>query len=326
MNRRIFSKTLGVGSLSILGMGVGCTTKTASLVTETQIPPPFFKLSLAQWSLHKETQAGKLDPFHFAQRAQGLGFEGLEYVSGLYYDWLKQYKNQLAGLKLMSKQLLAASNETGMKNLLIMIDGQGDLGIQDKAKRIEGIENHKKWIDMADRLGCHSIRLNLFGEGPRKAQMANAADSMSRLADYAKDVGINILVENHGGLSSDPTWVTAVMKATNRSNVGTLPDFGNFCIEREGGARWGAPCVNEYDDIYKAVEMMMPYAKAVSAKSYAFDANGNETKIDYTKMLQIVKDAGYSGYIGVEYEGEENEEQGILATRNLLIKAAQKLT
>jgi len=144
---------------------------------------------------------------------------------------------------------------------------------------------------------------------------------MRLLGEYAKDQNINIIVENHGGFSSDPHWVKRVMDKVNLPNVGTLPDFGNFCIAREGGERWNAPCINEYPDIYEAIKIMMPYAKAVSAKSYAFDDKGDETKIDYYKMLKVVKDAGYKGYIGVEFEGEIDEEAGIIKTRDLLVKA-----
>lgn len=330
MNRRKFSKSAGLGFLSLYGIVYGCSfapekEEKASKINAEKIFTPFFKLSLAQWSLHKSIQEGGMDPFDFAKSAKKMGFEGLEYVSGLYEPFLEKQSSSLAGMKAMSNKLIQASKIEGIENVLIMVDGEGDLGIQDKKKRLEGVENHHKWVDMAKEIGCHSIRLNLFGEGSKEAQIDASADSMVRIGDYAKDMGINILVENHGGFSSDPNWVVKVMKKANRSNVGTLPDFGNFCIEREGGERWGAPCINEYPDVYQAVKLMMPYAKAVSAKSYEFDKNGNETKIDYYKMLKVVKDAGYKGYIGVEYEGGEDEEKGILATKNLLLNAAKKI-
>lgn len=330
MNRRKFTKSTGLGLLSLCGIVYGCGS-TPKMEKETSVisPPkafkPFFKLSLAQWSLNKAIREGGMDPFDFAKKAKELGFEGLEYVSGLYKPFLEEHANGLEGMKAMSNKLIKTSKEASMENLLIMIDGEGDLGIQDKKKRLEGVENHHKWVDMAKEIGCHSIRINLFGEGKAEDQLDAAADSMGRIGDYAKDMGINILVENHGGLSSDPNWLVKVMKKANRANVGTLPDFGNFCIEREGGERWGAPCINEYPDIYEAVKLMMPYAKAVSAKSYAFDDNGDETKIDYYKMLKVVMDGGYKGYIGVEFEGEGEEEKGILATKKLLINAAKQV-
>jgi len=329
MNRRKFNKSVGLGAFSLAtGMGLGCkgdatnkaVAKTAETLAKASDKAQMIKLSLAQWSLHKAHFDGSLDPFAFASKAKELGFSGLEYVSGIYKDHMKAASSPLAGAKSLSSMLLEKSKATGTNNVLIMIDGEGDLGIPDKTKRLEGVENHKKWVDAAHALGCHSIRVNLFGEGTREEQEANSSDSMRLLGEYARPLNVNIIVENHGGLSSDPHWVTKVMKNVSMSNVGTLPDFGNFCIEREGGERWGAPCINEYPDIYEAVNMMMPFAKAVSAKSYDFDAEGNETKIDYYKMMRIVQDAGYNGYVGVEFEGEMPEEEGIIATKKLLLK------
>ena len=113
------------------------------------------------------------------------------------------------------------------------------------------------------------------------------------------------------------------MKAVNKSNVGTLPDFGNFCIKREEG-NW-RNCVDAYDR-YQGTTELMPFAKGVSAKSHDFDEQGNETETDYTKMLQIVKAAGFSGYIGIEYEGEKlSEDEGIRKTKALLEKAGSAL-
>jgi len=325
MNRRNFSKDTALGLLSLAAWGsIGCgqsnKTSTSNMPANKD---PFFKLSLAQWSLNRAIRGGDLDPFAFASKAKELGFEGLEYVSQLYKEFYADADNTLLAVKGMGNRFNSESKKHGLENLIIMVDGEGDLGIKDKAKRLEGVSNHHKWVDLAKDIGCHSIRINLFGDGTKEEQVDNAADSMVRLGDYAKDLGVNILVENHGGFSSDPAWVVDVMKKANRSNVGTLPDFGNFCIARENGERWGAPCVNEYKDYYKAVEMMMPYAKAVSAKSYNFDDSGDETKIDYYKMMKVIKEANYKGYIGVEYEGEAPEEEGILATKKLLLKAAK---
>ena len=106
-------------------------------------------------------------------------------------------------------------------------------------------------------------------------------------------------------------------------NSGTLPDFGNWCIKWD---RKSKTCKLKYDDYYKGIKLMMPAAKAVSAKSNDFDENGNEIRIDYVKMLQIVKNAGYNGYIGIEYEGQRlSELEGVIATRDLLINAAKEL-
>lgn len=329
MNRRKFNKAAGLTSLSLLsGLAIGCKNNEAEKIknaTNVSVveKAPFFKTSLAQWSMNRSFREKKVNPLNFASMSRALGFEATEYVSQLYLPMLETSSSTLAGMERLSKNLLDKSNEQGIENLLIMIDREGDLAVKDKAKRLEGIEKHKKWVDAAKYIGCHSIRVNLFGEGTAEEQQENSADSLRLLGNYAKDQDINVLVENHGGYSSDPNWLVKVMKMVNMDNVGTLPDFGNFCIEREGGERWGAPCINEYPDIYQAVEMMMPFAKAVSAKSYDFNDKGDETKIDYYKMMKVVKDAGYTGYIGIEYEGDDAENKGIIATRELMEKAGR---
>lgn len=293
----------------------------ATEVTEVTEKPPFFKLSLAQWSLHKAMKDDKtIDPMDFAQKANEMGFEGLEYVSQLYNNEL-----ETLGMDVLLDSLKDKSDHYGMKNLLIMVDREGDLASPEEAKRDEAVENHKKWVDAAVFLGCHSIRVNLFGTMEREVWKETAKDGLSKLAAYAKEKNINVIVENHGYLSSDAALLVSVIKAVDATNCGTLPDFGNFCLKREGGELWNAACVEEYDK-YKGVKEMMPLAKAVSAKSNDFDENGNETGIDYVKMLKIVKDANYTGYIGVEYEGSIlNEADGIEATKKLLINASKKL-
>ncbi|MGB3143266.1 MAG: sugar phosphate isomerase/epimerase family protein, partial [Maribacter sp.] len=216
----------------------------------------------------------------------------------------------------------AEAEKYGMKNVLIMIDGQGNLAVNDENERNETVEKHKKWVDAAAAMGCHSIRVNLNGSTDPEEWKKNSIDGLTKLATYAKDKNINILVENHGGLSSNGELHAEVMQAVAMDNCGSLPDFGNFCIERKPDS-WD--CVKEYDK-YKGVKELMPYAKAVSAKSNNFNADGYDTGIDYVRMLGIVKEAGYTGFIGVEFEGTEiSEEAGIIATRDLLLKAAQEL-
>ena len=246
----------------------------------------------------------------------GWGFEGLEYVSGLYYPELEKDNFSEEAMKNFVDKSLAESKKHGLENLIIMIDGQGDLATPDEAERNAAVENHYKWVDAAAALGCHSIRVNLSGTQDPDEWTAASVDGLTKLSTYAKDKDINILVENHGGLSSNGAMLANVFKTVNMDNCGTLPDFGNFCIE------WGEwPECNDWYDRYKGMEEIMPYAKAVSAKSHDFDENGNEIHSDYGRMLKIVKDAGYSGYIGVEYEGSElSEEDGIIATRDLLLK------
>lgn len=287
---------------------------------------PFFKLSLAQWSLHKAINDDKtLDPVDFAQKASEMGFEGLEYVNHLYAKYLTNVEDPKVAFKNLLDTLKAKSEKYKMKNLIIMVDGEGDLAATDEKERNQAVENHKKWVDAAAYLGCHSIRVNTFGTTNPDEWVVNTEDGLRKLSKYAASKNINVLVENHGWLSSDAPRVVQVMKAVNMENCGTLPDFGNWCVKRKDGENWGE-CLEEYPDMYDGIKKMMPYAKAVSAKSYDFDTDGNETKIDYKKMLQIVKDANYNGYIGVEYEGSRlSEEEGIDATKNLILKVTKEL-
>ncbi|MEW7290672.1 sugar phosphate isomerase/epimerase family protein [Aquimarina sp. 2304DJ70-9] len=297
----------------------------SSMETPPEETKPFFKLSLAQWSLHKMIQAGEMSPIDFAKKADELGFEGIEYVSQLYTDELKKDPNPQKAMQILLETLKTKSEEHNIQNLIIMVDGEGDLAVLDEKERNDAVENHKKWVDAAQFLGCHSIRVNLFGTNDPKQWIDVATDGLGKLSDYAATKGVNVIVENHGYLSSNASLLVEVMKKVNKPNCGTLPDFGNFCLEREGGARWEAKCIKEYPK-YQGVQEMMGYAKAVSAKSYDFDTEGNETTIDYKKMLDIIKKSGYDGFIGVEYEGERlNEIEGITATRDLLISAAKQL-
>lgn len=333
MKRRNFIRkssqaALGFGLLGTMNLLNSCkngeeTAQQAVQQSQQEAADMFFKLSLAQWSFHKalginDEKKVTLEHLDFAKKARELGFEGVEYVNAFFkdkaedMDYLKQMKQRAA--------------DNGVESLLIMIDREGDLAVKDDAKRKEGIENHYKWVEAAHFLGCHSIRVNVFGEGTADEMAYAATDALSRLSEFAAKENMNILVENHGGLSSNADWMMSIMNNVNLDNCGMLPDFGNFCVKRENGERWGAPCVEEYP-IYKGVEMFMPKAIAVSAKSNNFDENGEETKIDYKRMLQIVKDGGYTGFIGVEYEGsEKSEEEGVILTRDLLIKHGKALS
>lgn len=276
------------------------------------------KLSLAQWSLHKTIQAGRLHKLSFAQKARQLGFNAVEYVSRFYTE---EAQNTAAFATLLGELKTRSDNE-GMANLLIMVDGEGALASADGGVQKQAVDSHKKWVDAAALLGCHSLRVNLTGgpEHDAHAWVEASVKGLEKLCAYAQSTGINIIVENHGGLSSNGALLARVMEAVNLPHCGTLPDFGNFCIRREGGKKWPSPCTEEYNR-YKGVAEMMPWAKGVSAKSYDFDLNGNETTIDYPRMMEIIKNSGYNGYIGIEYEGQRlSEYDGINATRDLLLK------
>jgi sugar phosphate isomerase/epimerase len=269
-----------------------------SLLANPTTAKETFKISLAQWSLHKPLFAKELDNLDFAKvTKEKFGIDGVEYVNQFFKDKAKDEKY----LEEMKKR----TSDLGVTNVLIMVDGEGALGNSDAAKRTSAIENHFKWVDAAKYLGCHSIRVNAETDAEYEEGSKLAADGLRRLSEYAKPLGINVIVENHGGLSSHGKWLSDTIRATGMDNCGTLPDFGNFY---------------EYDR-YQGVTDMMPLAKAVSAKSYDFDADGNETKIDFSKMMQIVLNAGYHHWVGIEYEGSRlSPDEGIMATKRLLEK------
>ena len=289
---------------------------STNMATATVQDSSTLKISLAEWSFHKALFDKKMDHLGFIAKAGVMGFSGVEYVNQFFADKATDtsYLNKMT----------AASKKAGVAQLLIMVDGEGYLADMDKTKRDSAVANHYKWVDAAAYLGCHSIRVNAHGEGNADEVAAAAIDGLSRLATYAQTKNINVIVENHGGHSSDGQWLSNVMTKINKPNCGTLPDFGNFCLKRKDGAMWGTPCLEEYDR-YKGVEELLPFAKAVSAKSYDFGEMGYETTIDYTKMIELVKQSGYTGYIGVEYEGENiGEEEGVIATKKLLEKCLGK--
>ena len=263
---------------------------------EPAAKPPLFRISLAEWSLHKTLFAGALDNLDFPRVArERFGIAAVEYVNQFFKDKAKDadYLADLAG---------RAADE-GVQNLLIMCDGLGNLGDPDDKARTTAVENHHPWVEAAKRLGCHSIRVNAASKGSFEEQQKLAADGLARLAEFAAQMELNVIVENHGGLSSDGKWLKGVIERVGRPNCGTLPDFGNF-----GGY-----------DRYQGVAELMPFAKGVSAKSHEFDADGDEVRTDYRRMLKIVVDAGYRGWVGIEYEGGKlPEDEGVKATKRLL--------
>ena len=274
------------------------------------------KISLAQWSLHRAIKINQtLSPFDFSLKAREMGFDAVEYVSSLYWNELKTKP-----IKKVTKTLLNNSKDHGIKNLLIMVDGEGDLASNSKNNRQKSIDNHKKWIEMAYDLGCHSIRVNLNGEKSKNKWIEYSSESLTQLCLISKKDKINIIVENHGGLSSNASYLANVMKNVNLDNCGTLPDFGNFCIEKIDPENYFSQCINEYDK-YQGMTELMPYAKAVSAKSYDFDTKGEESTIDFKRIIDITKEFNYDGYYGIEYEGLNlGENDGIIKTKKLLEK------
>ena len=297
---------------------------TATKIVEVP-KEPWFKISLAEWSLHKMLFEKKLDNLDFPAKAKNdFGIDAVEYVNAFFKDKAKD--------NAYLTELKKRTGDLGVTNVLIMIDGEGNLGSTKEKDRLKAVENHYKWVEAAKFLGCHSIRVNAYGEGTAEEVSKAAIESLSKLSEFAAQSEINIIVENHGSYSSDGTWLSNVMKTVNKPNCGTLPDFGNFCVKPKvekvkvnGKEETKYSCEEMYDR-YKGTAEMMPFAKGVSAKSHVFDADGNEKETDYRKMLQIVKDAGYTGYIGIEYEGNElSEEDGIKATKKLLERVQEEM-
>lgn len=318
MRRRQFVKrtTQASVALSLLGLSA---CKNEKKNTETNIDglsddSLFFKMSLAEWSLHRTLFDKKMDHLEFAAKSRSFGFEGVEYVNGFFKDKAKDMT--------YLKEMKSRADSEGQENILIMIDGEGAMADPDDEKRLQAIQNHYKWVEAAHFLGCHSIRVNLAG-GIDKAEAVKASlDSLTKLSDFSKDSGINILVENHGGFSSNGEWMTEVFSQIKNNNCGTLPDFGNFCVtkDKEGN------CLQAYDR-YKGMKELLPFAKAVSAKSYDFNENGEDILIDYYKIMKMVKDSGYKSFVGIEYEGTVMpEEKGIELTRDLLIRVGKQLS
>lgn len=303
------------------------TEKTAKEQTD-------FKISLAQWSLHKtyfggpitdwdefgrmvkvasdSLIKGEISPMDFPEVAASYGIYTIELVNVFYYS-------KVDDMEYWGK-FKEKCKSSGVSVGLIMCDHVGDLADADDEVRLKAVEGHYKWVDVASFLGADAIRVNASGEGTPADVAKNAVDGLSKLGTYAASKGINIVVENHGGISSNAEWLAGVIKSVGMENVGTLPDFGNFCIKDGDDG-----CAEEYDK-YKGIAELMPYAKGVSAKSHNFDENGNETKSDFLKIMKIVKESGFKGYVGIEYEGAElSEDEGIKATKALLEKVFKEI-
>lgn len=275
---------------------------------------PLFTISLAQWSLHRALKGGRMDNLDFPRvTRERFGIDAVEYVNQFFMDKPRD-KTYLADLR-------GRCEDHGVESVLIMCDGLGELGNPHGGRRSEAVNNHKPWVGAAYALGCHAIRVNAASSGTYEEQQRLAADGLRKLAEYADPAGLDVIVENHGGLSSNGEWLAGVMRLADHPRLGTLPDFGNFCMD---WSRRDDP--DAWYDRYKGVAEMMPFARAVSAKSHDFDADGNEVNTDYRRMMKIVLDAGYRGRVGIEYEGSGlGEDEGILATKRLLERVRDEL-
>ncbi|HYW33875.1 MAG TPA: sugar phosphate isomerase/epimerase family protein [Balneolaceae bacterium] len=304
MNRKGFLQKMGIGAAGSVFAG-----RHSSLFNKKASSSNlFFKVSLAEWSFHKSLFGGKMKNLDFPVIArEKFGIDAVEYVDQFFKDKAKD--------KTYLKALNKRANDHGVSNVQIMIDNEGQLGSTNTKKRKQAVENHLKWVDAAAFLGCFAIRVNIYGKGSPQDISKAAVESLSRLTEYAEPRGLDIMVENHGGYSSNGQWVANVMKQVNNPHCGTLPDPGNFSTKQKSYNR------------YKGVREMMPFAKDVSAKTYDFDSQGNETTIDYHRFLKILKDADYKGYLGVEFETKGMpESEGVKKTLKLLNRIGSELS
>lgn len=288
MNRRHFLTATAATALIPKSVGQGHGNPA-------QVP---FQISLAQWSNHRLLRTGEINNLTwpaFVQKSYQI--DALEYVNSFF----KAKAEDAAYLADLNKRV----SDLGMTNVLIMIDGEGKIGAADSKERSETVDKHKKWVTAAKTLGCHSIRVNGYGDGTPEEAAEQVADGLHALASFAATHGIGVLVENHGGNSSNGKWLAGVLRKVNLPNCGSLPDFGNF---------------HQYDR-YEGIRDLMPFAKGVSAKSREFDEEGQEVQTDFAKAMEIVLAADYHGYVGVEYEGKKHsEDEGIKLTKALLEK------
>ena len=308
--RRFLKHTLGASlaaPIALLAHGGQTPVRSTPIesMEDGMSTETWFRISLAQWSLHRMLRAGELDPMDFpAFTREKFGINAVEYVNSFYGDRVDDTS--------FPAELRKRAEDAGVESLLIMVDGAGPLGSPDQAIREQAVANHRKWLDIAKAIGCHSIRVNAVSEGSPDEQLALCAAGMTSLLVHADALEMNVLIENHGGNSSNGAWLSSLMRTVDNPRFGTLPDFGNFMLD------WDT---KEQYDRYLGMTEQMPYAKAVSAKSHSFDEQGDETGTDYKRTLGIVKDAGYRGWIGVEYEGNDHEEiRGVEYTRDLLLR------
>lgn len=300
INRRVFMK-----QTTLLATGLGAASLSNRLFAGSA-QDPLFRISLAQWSLHRRLFAGELDNLDFARTTRSLGIDGVEYVNQFFMD-------KATDMAYLGEMKSRAENE-GVQSILIMCDNEGALGAPEDGARKTAVENHYKWVDAAKFLGCHSVRVNGYSTTDYEESQKLVADGLSQLIEYADTQDINVIVENHGGFSSNARWLVGVMELVDHPRVGTLPDFGNFRINQD-----------ETYDSYQGVQEMMPYAKGVSVKPQGFDANGNSVEIDLVRMMRIVLDAGYHGFCGIEHGPEGQELEAIKALNEQLIQARDLL-
>lgn len=301
---------------TLLSLTASFLLLSCSQVEETSKETVKPKYSLAQWSFNRELKAGEMTTIDFINAAGEMDFEGVEYVSQFFQDKVTDF-TYLDSLK-------NAAEKADVLSLMIQVDEIGHLCASNLEERNAAVELGKKWVDASKYLGCTSMRVNAHGDGTPEEMKTQAIDGIGRLADYANEKGIKLIIENHGSMSSHGAWLADLIAQLSDKNVGTLDDFHNWCYETISGSIWG-PCAKEYD-YYKGFEELIGTAEGVSVKAFRFDSLGNEPDLNFPKFFQIMKDAGYDGYLGIEYEGNElPSKEGILKTKALAQKTLDQL-
>lgn len=296
--------------LPILACTDNSTDQQETTTAESMQKAP--KYSLAQWSFNRDLFAGDMTTVDFIQAAGEMNFEGVEYVSQFFQDKVED----MAFLD----SLNAAAAAAGVRNLMIMVDNAGQLGSSDSSKQEAAILEHQKWVRAAKHLGCPAMRVNAHGDGTDSEILEQCVAGIGRLADYANEQGVTILVENHGGISNNGAWLVELLEKLSDRQVKALADFDNWCTARANGQIWGAECTERYDR-YQGMTEIMPYAHSLSVKTFEFDEEGNETVMDYPRLFEIIQASGYEGYLGVEYEGHDlPSREGIAKTKALAEK------
>lgn len=301
--RRQFFKASGAGAAALAL--TGATSRGARLMETAD--KRNYDISLAAYSVHRAVETGQFTMLDMPKVVRQ------EFDIGAIELWNQNFESTDSGYL---DQIAKNAVDNDVKYLLIMVDREGDIGAESRDERREAVRRHAKWIDVAADLGCHSIRMNWRGAPDEVVHDAKAlrafinrsVRSFRRLCDYGDRKNVSVIIENHGGPSSYPEAVVQLMVSVDHHRFGTLPDFGNF---------------PEEVDPYLATDLLMNFAKAVSAKCYDFDdATGEETKLNYARLIEIVADKhGYDGYIGIEYEGDRlSEFDGVKACKKLLEK------
>ena len=312
------------------------TTLLAPNLFAKKIDKSKMDIGLQMYSFAPLIMQGKFDLLGFPDLVKNTyGINGAEYWS-IPFMGRENDKDFLNDLK-------RRSDDIGVDNLIILVDdidiktmqSGPSLASSNKNDRDTAIDYHKKWVDVAKNIGCHSIRINLRSEEENDQKiLENSSESISKLIEFSKQDNISIVIENHGGITGDADWLVSLMKNVDSKHLGTLPDFGtyNFCIKR-GNLNFQSlseNCEDQYDK-YLGVKKLMPYAKGVSAKSHEFDKDGEELSTNYSRMIKIISESNYKGYITIEYEGAMkgmfggegtylNPHEGILATKKLINK------